>query len=144
MQAIHRVGASLEPRLAVWSGDQVRRDKDGFLTFIGRADEMIKTSGYRVSPTELEEVVYATGLVAEAVALGLAHPMLGEAILVLATAPDGGTLAADEILARCRLELPGFMVPQQVISLDSMPKNSNGKIDRVQLAARYQDLFQEA
>ncbi|MEM7223681.1 MAG: acyl-CoA ligase (AMP-forming), exosortase A system-associated [Pseudomonadota bacterium] len=132
-----------QPELAVWSGDRVRRDKDGFLYFIGRADEMIKTSGYRVSPTELEEVIYASGLVAEVAALGLAHPMLGEAILVAATAPDGAMLEAEEILAKCRLELPGFMVPQQVIALDAMPKNANGKIDRAGLAARYKDLFQE-
>jgi acyl-coenzyme A synthetase/AMP-(fatty) acid ligase len=64
--------------IAVWSGDTVRRDADGFLYFIGRKDEMIKTSGYRVSPTEIEEVIYATGLVAEAAAFGVPHPTLGE------------------------------------------------------------------
>ena len=59
--------------LAVWSGDTVRRDEDGFLYFVGRKDEMIKTSGYRVSPTEVEEVVYASGTVSEAVAIGVPH-----------------------------------------------------------------------
>ncbi|MGH8641755.1 MAG: acyl-CoA ligase (AMP-forming), exosortase A system-associated, partial [Burkholderiales bacterium] len=69
------------PEIAVWSGDTVRRDEEGFLYFISRRDEMIKTSGYRVSPTEVEEVVYATGLVGEAAALGIAHPVLGQAIV---------------------------------------------------------------
>ena len=59
------------PELAVWSGDTVVRDEEGFLYFVGRKDEMIKTSGYRVSPTEIEEVVYETGLVRDAVALGV-------------------------------------------------------------------------
>ena len=59
-----REPASRMPELAVWSGDTVVRDEEGFLYFVGRTDEMIKTSGYRVSPTEIEEVAYATGLVA--------------------------------------------------------------------------------
>ena len=62
-----------QPELAVWSGDIVRRDADGFLYFIGRRDELIKTSGYRVSPTEVEEEAYATGLVGDAVAIGVPH-----------------------------------------------------------------------
>ncbi len=65
------------PEIAVWSGDTVRTDEDGFLYFISRRDEMIKTSGYRVSPTEIEEVVYATGLVGEAAALGIPHRVHG-------------------------------------------------------------------
>ncbi len=69
------------PEMAVWSGDTVQRDEEGFLYFIGRRDEMIKTSGYRVSPTEVEEVVYATRLAGEVAALGIPHPVLGEAIV---------------------------------------------------------------
>ena len=76
--------------MAVWSGDTVRMDEEGFLYFIGRRDEMIKTSGYRVSPTEIEEVVFATGLVADAAAVGVPHPTLGQAIVVVATPAPGG------------------------------------------------------
>ena len=65
--------------LAVWSGDVVVADEDGFLYFVSRRDEMIKTSGYRVSPTEIEEVVYSTGLVRDAVALGVRRPEAGSA-----------------------------------------------------------------
>ena len=70
--------------MAVWSGDTVRMDDEGYLYFIGRNDDMIKVSGYRVSPLEVEEVVYASGLVAEAVAFGVPHPQLGQAIVLLA------------------------------------------------------------
>ncbi len=73
------------PEIAVLSGDTVRTDEEGFLYFIGRRDEMIKTSGYRVSPTEVEEVLYATRLVGEAAAFGVPHPVLGQAIVVVAT-----------------------------------------------------------
>src|SRR6185312_6089414 len=90
------------PEIAVWSGDNVRRDEAGFLYFISRRDEMIKTSGYRVSPTEVEEVLYATGLVGEAAALGIAHPVLGQAIVLVATSPADSVLGSAAVLAKCR------------------------------------------
>ena len=71
------------PELAVWSGDTVVTDDEGFLYFVGRKDDMIKTSGYRVSPTEIEEVAYATGLVRDAVALGVEDATLGQRVLLV-------------------------------------------------------------
>jgi acyl-CoA synthetase (AMP-forming)/AMP-acid ligase II len=133
------------PEIAVWSGDTVRRDEEGFLYFISRRDEMIKTSGYRVSPTEVEEVVYATGLVGETAALGIAHPVLGQAIVIVATPPRSAPLDADSLLAECRQRLPAFMVPARVIERKtSLPRNPNGKIDRKLLAQEFVDLFEAA
>ena len=133
--------------LAVWSGDQVMKDEEGFLYFISRKDEMIKTSGYRVSPTEVEEVIYGSGLVAGAAALGLPHATLGQAIALVAShhegAADVGQLR-EQLLAHCRKELPNFMVPLAVIVRDSLPHNQNGKIDRRALADEYRTIFQEA
>jgi acyl-CoA ligase (AMP-forming) (exosortase A-associated) len=121
--------------MAVWSGDTVRRDDEGFLYFVGRRDEMIKTSGYRVSPTEVEEVLYATGLVTDAVAVGVPHPTLGQIIGVVAapapdTAPD-----SEALLAECRKRLPAFMVPARIEWRTQLPRNPNGKFDRPLLAA---------
>lgn len=128
--------------IAVWSGDTVRMDEDGFLYFVSRKDEMIKTSGYRVSPTEVEEVIYATGLVGEAAAIGVTHPDLGQAIVVLATAREkDGNLDIDHIMQECKRQLPGFMVPAQIIERDKLPRNPNGKIDRKLLATEYQAIF---
>ena len=87
------------PEIAVFSGDTVRRDEEGYLYFIGRRDEMMKTSGYRVSPTEVEEVLYATKLVGECVAFGVDHDALGQSIQVIATPPDGGELDVQALLA---------------------------------------------
>ncbi|MDH3235871.1 MAG: acyl-CoA ligase (AMP-forming), exosortase A system-associated [Alphaproteobacteria bacterium] len=129
------------PEIAVWSGDTVRADEEGFLYFISRRDEMIKTSGYRVSPTEVEEVIYATGLVGEAAALGIPHPVLGQAIVVVATARGGVRLDTEELLAQCRRQLPAFMVPARVIAREgSLPRNPNGKIDRKLMAQEIQGL----
>ena len=127
--------------IAVWSGDQVKRDEEGYLYFISRKDEMIKTSGYRVSPTEVEEVIYGCKLVSEAVALGIPHPTLGQAILLLVTGT--GTETEETILQQCRKALPNFMLPQAVLIRDSLPRNQNGKIDRKSLAQQYRELFQE-
>ena len=130
------------PEIAVWSGDTVRRDEEGFLYFISRRDEMIKTSGYRVSPTEVEEVVYATKLAGEAAALGIPHPVLGQAIVVVVTPQAGQPLDADKLLAECKQRLPGYMVPAQIkVHQGSLPRNPNGKIDRKLLAQELQNLF---
>jgi acyl-CoA synthetase (AMP-forming)/AMP-acid ligase II len=130
------------PELAVFSGDNVRRDEEGFLYFIGRGDEMIKTSGYRVSPTEIEEVLYSTGVVAEVAALGVAHPVLGQAIVVIATAKPGEQLDEPAVMAACREHLPIYMVPAKIeIRPGSLPRNPNGKIDRKMLAMEFEGLF---
>lgn len=123
------------PELAVWSGDTVRRDADGYLYFVGRSDDMIKTSGYRVSPAEIEEIVYASGLVGDAAALGLPHAVLGQAIALLVTPAPGVQLLRDSVLAACRARLPSYMVPLWVEIRDGvLPRNPNGKIDRPLLA----------
>ena len=118
------------PETAVWSGDTVYRDDEGFLYFVGRRDDMIKTSGFRVSPTEVEEVVYASGLVSECAALGIADARLGQTIVVVAAGPQADDDTAQQIVARCRAHLANYMVPSRVIWRPSLPRNPNGKIDR--------------
>ncbi|MEM6640652.1 MAG: acyl-CoA ligase (AMP-forming), exosortase A system-associated [Pseudomonadota bacterium] len=127
--------------VAVFSGDNVRMDEDGFLYFVGRRDEMIKTSGYRVSPNEIEEVIYDAGVVEEAVAFGAAHKDLGQGIVVVAAKPVNNESPEDAIVAACREALANFMVPRKVVMLDSLPRNPNGKIDRKTLSDRYADAF---
>ncbi|NND66676.1 MAG: acyl-CoA ligase (AMP-forming), exosortase A system-associated [Halioglobus sp.] len=141
-----RPGEISTPELAVFSGDQVKRDKDGYLYFIARKDEMIKTSGYRVSPTEVEEVAHAAGGSAQVAALGLPHDALGQAILLLLTPGDADNSEdlPEQVLAHCRAELPNFMVPLKAIARDALPQNQNGKIDRRALAQEYRDIFLEA
>ncbi|SEN85491.1 acyl-CoA ligase (AMP-forming), exosortase A-associated [Duganella sp. CF517] len=133
------------PEMAVWSGDTVRRDEDGFLYFISRADEMIKTSGYRVSPGEVEAVLYAQGEVAEAAALGVPHPVLGQAIVVVVSVRDGRVLDEARLLAALKPHLPNYMLPHKIILADSsLPRNANGKIDRKLLSTQYLASFTAA
>jgi acyl-CoA ligase (AMP-forming) (exosortase A-associated) len=114
---------------AVYSGDLVKRDAEGFLYFVGRKDEMIKTSGYRVSPTEIEQVAHATGLIGEAIALGVDDERVGQRIVLVAS-PANGRLEPDELLAELRRELPLYMVPERVLVRPSLPRSPNNKIDR--------------
>ncbi|WP_233222222.1 acyl-CoA ligase (AMP-forming), exosortase A system-associated [Allosphingosinicella deserti] len=115
--------------IAVWSGDRVRTDADGLLYFVGREDAMIKTSGNRVSPTEVEEAAVASGLVAEAVALGYPDHRLGEAIalIVRGHGPD------EALRAFLRRELPNFMQPSAILWREELPRSPNGKLDRERL-----------
>ena len=122
---------------AVYSGDTVRRDVDGFLYFVGRRDEMIKTSGYRVSPTEVEEVLHGCGLVAEALVYAVPDAALGSAICAAIWASPQACGQVDEdsaaVLAHCRRHLPAFMLPKVLNWVSQpLPRSPNGKLDRQQ------------
>jgi acyl-CoA ligase (AMP-forming) (exosortase A-associated) len=124
-----------DSELAVWSGDLVVADDDGFLYFVSRKDEMIKTSGYRVSPTEIEEVAYDTGLVGGAVALGVDDPVLGQRIVLVVSPANGNGLTSEVLLARLKRELPLYMLPKDVVVRPALPRSPNDKFDRNLLRA---------
>jgi acyl-CoA ligase (AMP-forming) (exosortase A-associated) len=116
--------------MAVWSGDAVVRDEEGFLYFVGRNDDMIKTSGYRVSPSEIEEVAYNTGLVRDAVALGLEDPKLGQQVVLVVSPVDEAGVDVDALLSQMRKTLPMYMLPKRVDVRPEIPRSPNGKFDR--------------
>lgn len=112
---------------AVWSGDRVRRDADGLLYFAGRRDAMIKSAGNRISPQEVEEAALATGLVTQAVALGVPDERLGEAVEMIV---KGHEARADDLRTAMNKALPGFMQPRRIHWRAGLPLGPNGKIDR--------------
>ena len=121
--------------IAVWSGDRVRRDAAGLLYFAGRRDAMIKSAGNRISPQEVEDAALATGLVIEAVALGIPDERLGHAVhLVVRVAPGKDAAEAETDLPRQLMqELPGFMQPKVIHWRTALPIGPNGKLDRAGL-----------
>jgi len=121
--------------MAVWSGDRVRRDADGLLYFVGRRDAMIKSAGNRISPQEVEEAALATGLVTEAVALGVADSRLGQAVHLVVRAAPGTSDGEAELPRKLMQELPNFMQPKVIHWRQAMPIGPNGTIDRTGLAA---------
>ncbi len=124
---------SLYGGMAVWSGDTVWRDEAGLLYFVGRDDAMIKTSGNRVSPTEVEEAAVESGVVVEACALGRKDDRLGEAIVLFVRASGEANDAA--LTAHMKAALPNYMQPAEYMWLEEFPKNANGKLDRDGLKA---------
>ena len=131
------------PELAVWSGDTVTRDDEGYLYFVGRKDDMIKSSGYRISPTEIEEVIYKSGLVTECAALGIPHPELGQAVVIAACAQVKDEKTSEAIVSACKEALPNFMIPSRIVWHDLLPKNPNGKVDRKKIAIQLKNLYSE-
>jgi acyl-CoA ligase (AMP-forming) (exosortase A-associated) len=112
-----------------YSGDFVRTDEEGFLYFIGRRDTMIKSSGFRVSPTEVEEILFKSGQVKAAAVIGIPDEVLGQTIKAFVVTRDGHTLDVDELRAFCAANMPRHMIPKMVEGLDEMPKTSSGKVD---------------
>lgn len=127
---------SLGIEIGVWSGDVVKRDAEGFLYFVGRLDDLIKVSGYRVSPTEVEEAVLGTKLAREAAVIGIPHPTLGAEIVAFVV-PQSAEVSPAAVIKACKSSLPTYMVPAKVLLLPALPRNGNGKFDRKQLAADY-------
>ena len=111
----------------VFSGDLVRRDAEGFLYFVARRDRMIKTLGYRVSPEEVAEALYASGEVGEALVTSEPDELRGERIVAHVVLAAGGSLQRLE--AFCRAELPRYMQPCRFDLRDELPRTSSGKHD---------------
>jgi len=101
---------------------------------------MIKTSGYRVSPVEVEEPMFKLAKVEQAVAFGVPHPDIGSAIVLLLQARPG-TVDSATAARHCREHLPAYLVPAHIEVVEALPRNPNGKIDRKFLSCEYAGLF---
>jgi acyl-CoA ligase (AMP-forming) (exosortase A-associated) len=119
-----------------YSGDLVKMDEDGFLYFIGRRDTMIKSSGFRISPTEVEEVLFQSGIVRGAAVIGLPDEALGQVIKAFIVSKDGNSVNTEVLLAFCAQKMPRYMVPKVFEVLTELPKTSSGKVDYPALRRR--------
>jgi len=119
-----------------FSGDLVRMDEDGFLYFVGRRDAMIKSSGFRISPTEVEEVLFQSGKLRGAAVIGLPDETLGQVIKAFVVPRDGEILDISTLLETCAEKMPSYMVPKSVEVISDLPKTSSGKVDYPALRRR--------
>lgn len=120
-----------------YSGDLVKMDADGYLTFVGRRDGMIKSSGYRISPTEVEEALYAAAPVQEAAVVGVPDEMAGQAVVAFVVPREGEALDPEALVAACAARMPRYMVPREVAVVNELPKTGSGKIDYPALRRRH-------
>lgn len=123
------------------TGDHFRRDSDGFHYFVARSDEIIKSRGEKVSPTEVENAIYRLPEVGEVMVLGVPDPVLGEAVCALVTLKPGAALHEREVKRACFERLEGFMVPKQVVFVESLPRNERGKLSRRLAQDAFRDLL---
>jgi acyl-CoA ligase (AMP-forming) (exosortase A-associated) len=145
--------------IALWSGDIVQRDKDNYLYFIARKDNLIKTSGYRVSPEEIEYLILQSGFVTEVLVLGVPHSELGQAIIAVFSTKTIADIAAKDIentlkdsnndtvvqlTHYCQQHLPNYMQPTDLFHTENLPYNQNNKVDRQNVLKRYQNLYQKS
>jgi amino acid adenylation domain-containing protein len=117
----------------LYSGDLFRRDSEGFLYFVARKDDMIKTKGERVSPKEIENALCELEGVAEAAVIGVPDDIFGQAIKAFIVKHSRGEVTEQSVLKHCARTLEPFMVPRYVVFMDAFPKNESGKIDKKRL-----------
>jgi acyl-CoA synthetase (AMP-forming)/AMP-acid ligase II len=129
----------LPPEIAdvvCYSGDYVKTDEEGFLYFVGRRDTMIKSSGFRISPTEVEEVLFRSGTLKGAAVIGVPDELLGQTIKAFVVARDGETVDPARLREFCAASMPRHMVPKVIDVLDELPKTPSGKVDYPALRRR--------
>ena len=118
-----------------WSGDLVYADDEGYLYFVGRQDAMIKSAGYRISPSEVEDVLMHVGAFRQVAVIGVPDEWVGQRVCAVAVpAGDGVDVAA--VLAEAARQLPPHMVPSRIDLVDELPVTPNGKVDVKRLVAQ--------
>ncbi|MBL8328708.1 MAG: AMP-binding protein [Rubrivivax sp.] len=118
-----------------WSGDLVTTDEEGFLYFVGRQDAMIKSAGYRISPSEVEDQLMSSGAFRQVAVIGLPDEWVGQRVCAVAVASGQGPGVA-EVLAQAAQQLPAHMLPSRIDLVDELPTTPNGKVDYKQLVAQ--------
>jgi long-chain acyl-CoA synthetase len=118
----------------LYTGDLFRKDEEGFLYFVARKDDMIKTKGERVSPKEIEDALCEMDGVVEAAVIGVPEEIFGQAIKAFIVTKEKSNLSEKMIMKYCTKNLEPFMVPKYIEFMDSLPKTPNGKVDKKKLS----------
>lgn len=119
-----------------YSGDLVKRDEEGFLYFVGRRDNLIKSSGFRVSPSDVEEALCRTGELQDAAVIGVPDDVLGQTIKAFVVPKPNRALNLEQLVALCAQDMPTHMVPKTVEVLSELPKTTSGKVNYQALRVR--------
>jgi acyl-coenzyme A synthetase/AMP-(fatty) acid ligase len=117
----------------LFTGDLARFDSDGFLYFVSRTDDIIKSRGEKVSPKEVEAAIAELPAVREVAVVGVEDELLGQAVKAFVVLEPDTTLNAREVQRHCQARLEGYMVPKHVVFIADLPRTSNGKVARNEL-----------
>jgi acyl-CoA ligase (AMP-forming) (exosortase A-associated) len=125
------------PEMAVYSGDHVKRDEEGFLYYVGRMDQMIKSRGMRVSPEEIEEYIHSSTLVSHVVAFSISKNEVETQIVAAVVPKDPQAFSESDLRVYCKREMPDYMCPEIFWLWEKFPLTSSGKPDRVGIREAY-------
>lgn len=126
------------------TGDIGSISADGYVTIVGRAKDMIISGGFNIYPAEIESLIDALPGVAESAVIGTPHADMGEAVvavIVPGETPEGGPPGEEEIIAACAARLARFKCPRRVVTIDALPRNTMGKVQKADLRRRFADLL---
>ncbi len=131
-ERVYRPGPTPGERV-LRTGDLFRMDEEGFLYFVSRKDDIIKSRGEKVAPKEVETAIYELDGVVEVAVVGVPDEVLGESIVAYVVPAGGAALTEQQVRRHCTARLEAFMVPQQVVFAEALPRNPSGKVDRKEL-----------
>jgi amino acid adenylation domain-containing protein len=132
-------GKGGQPEIAVYSGDYVKKDEEGFLYFIGRKDQMIKSHGMRVSPEEVEEYIFVSRMVKHAAAFAIPFDEVKSSIVIAFVPSDPDSFSQKEFALFCKTHMPEYLRPDEYWQLESFPLTTTGKPDRVRLQEEFKE-----
>ncbi|MDP3876878.1 MAG: class I adenylate-forming enzyme family protein [Methylobacter sp.] len=135
------IPGSVPGELLLKTGDLFRQDADGDFYFVARSDEMIKSRGEKVSPAEVENVIYSLAVVQDVIVAGIPDPLLGEAVCAFVSVRDGGKPDVQQIKRICTERLENYMVPKHVLIVPELPRTDNGKLSRKLILQQYAALL---
>ena len=117
----------------LYSGDFFKTDEEGFLYYVGRNDDLIKTQGFRVGPQEVEKVIGDLDGVMETAVIGVPHDVMGQVVKAFVVLKPGVSLKEKDVLRHCSDNLEPFMIPKSIVFLEALPRNEHGKVDKRKL-----------
>jgi acyl-CoA synthetase (AMP-forming)/AMP-acid ligase II len=130
--------------VVVYSGDLVKTDTDGYLYYIARRDQMIKSRGFRISPDEIEASIFSSGVVAHVVAFAVPRNDIDQDIVVAVVPRDPSGFDQEQLRQFCKREMPEYMHPGDIWCLNQLPLTTSGKPDRPAIRASYLDTHQSS
>lgn len=137
-------GKGGQTEIAVFSGDYVKTDEEGYIYFIGRKDQMIKSHGMRVSPEEIEDCIFASQMVKHVVAFAVPFDDVKSSIIIALVPSNSDTFSQKELLLYSKTQMPEYLRPDIIWQLENFPLTSSGKPDRVRLQEMYKEQNQKA
>jgi malonyl-CoA/methylmalonyl-CoA synthetase len=123
------------------TGDEAFIEADGYVTIVGRAKDMVISGGLNVYPREVETLLDSLTDVAESAVIGVPHPDFGEGIVAVVVTATGKRLSGSALIAQIRPKMATYKLPKQVFSVEELPRNSMGKVQKNLLREQYADTF---